>query len=111
MDFEKKEYLRSTVLYTSGRIDSYTAPEIEEAFNELVEKGQYNIIFDMSDVSFVSSAGWWALIRIQKEVNKLNRGELALVKMDERIQDSMDLVGIRSYFKIYDDLIDAVGNI
>jgi len=111
MDFEKKEYLRSTVLYTSGRIDSYTAPEVEEAMNQLIEKGQFNIVFDMSDVTFVSSAGWWALIRIQKEVNKLNRGELALVKMDERIQESMDLVGIRSYFKIYDDLIDAVGSL
>ena len=111
MDFEKKEYLRSTVLYTSGRIDSYSAPEVEEAMNQLIEKGQYNIVFDMSDVTFVSSAGWWALIRIQKEVNKLNRGELVLVKMDERIQDSMDLVGIRSYFKIYDDLLDAVGSL
>jgi anti-sigma B factor antagonist len=111
MDFEITEYKRSTVLHTTGRIDSYTAPELEEALNQLIEKGQYNIIFDMSDVTFVSSAGWWALIRVQKEVNKLNRGELVLVNMDERIRESMDLVGIEPYFKVYDDLIDAVGNI
>ena len=111
MDFEITEYKRSTVLYASGRIDSYTAPEVEEALNQLIEKGQYNIIFDMRDVTFVSSAGWWALIRVQKEVNKMNRGELILVKMDERIRESMDLVGIAPYFKVYDDLIDAVGNV
>lgn len=109
MDFEITEYKRSTVIYTSGRIDSYTAPEVEEAFNQLIEKGQYNIIFDMRDVTFVSSAGWWALIRIQKEVKKMNRGELVLVKLDERIKESMDLVGIAPYFRIYNELIDAVG--
>jgi anti-sigma B factor antagonist len=111
MDFEITEYKRSTVLYASGRIDSYTAPEVEEALTQLIEKGQYNIIFDMRDVTFVSSAGWWALIRVQKEVNKMNRGELILVKMDERIRESMDLVGIAPYFKVFDDLIDAVGNV
>jgi anti-sigma B factor antagonist len=111
MDFEITEYKRSTVLSTSGRIDSYTAPEVEEALNQLIEKGQYNIIFDMCDVTFVSSAGWWALIRVQKEVKKMNRGELILVHMDERIRESMDLVGIAPYFTVFDDLIDAVGNL
>lgn len=111
MDFEITEYKRSTVLYTSGRIDSYTAPEVEEALNQLIEKGQYNIIFDMRDVTFVSSAGWWALIRVQKEVNKMNRGELALVRLDERIKESMDLVGIAPYFKVFDELIEAVGDL
>jgi anti-sigma B factor antagonist len=110
MDFEITEYKRCTVLYTSGRIDSYTAPEVEEALNQLIEKGENNIIFDMRDVDFVSSAGWWALIRVQKEVKKRNRGELVLVKLDERIRDSMELVGIDPYFKTYDELIDAVGS-
>ncbi len=110
MDFELTEYKRCTVLYTSGRIDSYTAPEVEEAMNQLIEKGQYNIIFDMRDITFVSSAGWWAVIRIQKEVKKMGRGELVLVKLDDRIQESMDLVGIKPYFATFDELIDAVGN-
>jgi anti-sigma B factor antagonist len=111
MDFEITEYKRSTVLYTSGRIDSYTAPEVEGAMNQLIEKGQFNIIFDMRDVNFVSSAGWWALIRVQKEVKKMNRGELILVGLDNRIRESMDLVGIASYFTVYNDLIEAVGNV
>jgi anti-sigma B factor antagonist len=110
MDFEVTEYKRSTVIYTSGRIDSYTAPEVEEALNQLIEKGQYNIIFDMRDVTFVSSAGWWALIRVQKEVKKMNRGELVLVNLDQRIKESMDLVGIGPYFKAFDDLTEAVGS-
>ena len=110
MDFEITEVKRSTVIYTSGRIDSYTAPEVEEALNQIIEQGQYNIIFDMKDVTFISSAGWWALIRIQKEAKKMNRGELVLLSLEERIKESMDLVGIGSYFKIYNDMTEAVGS-
>jgi anti-sigma B factor antagonist len=111
MDFEITEYKRCTVIYSSGRIDSYTAPEVEEALNQLIEKGQFNIVFDMRDITFISSAGWWALIRVQKEVKKMNRGELLLVKLDERIKESMDLVGIAPYFTILDDLLEAVGSL
>jgi len=110
MKFELTEYKRSTVIYTSDRIDSNTAPEVEEALRQLIENGQYNIIFDMRDVTFVSSAGWWALIRIQKEVKKMNRGELVLVKLDGRIRESMDLVGIGPYFTTFDEMVNAVGS-
>lgn len=110
MDFEVSEYKRCTVLHPSGRIDSYTAPEFEQALSKIVEKDQFNIIINMTDVNFVSSAGWWALIRVQKEVHKMNRGELVLVKLEERIRESMDLVGITPFFKVFDDMTAAVGN-
>ena len=109
MDFEVTEYKHCTILKGNGRIDSYTAPDVEGALSKLIEKDQFNIIFNMVDIDFVSSAGWWALIRTQKEVGKLNRGELVLVNLDKRIRESMDLVGISPYFKVYDDLTDAVG--
>lgn len=111
MEFELTEYKRCTVLHGKGRIDSYSAPEVEEAMNKLIEKNVYNIVFDMSDINFISSAGWWALIRVQKELKKGNNGELILVKMDERIRASLDLVGIVPYFTLYDDLTQAVGSL
>jgi len=109
MEIKLTEYKHCTVLHGEGRIDSYTAPEFEEALNALVKKDQFNIVFDMTDINFVSSSGWRSLIRIQKEVKKYNRGELVLVNVDERIKASMDLVGILPYFTFYDELTQAVG--
>jgi anti-anti-sigma regulatory factor len=40
----------------------------------------------------------------------MNRGELVLVNLDQRIKESMDLVGIGPYFKAFDDLTEAVGS-
>jgi anti-anti-sigma factor len=110
MDFTVTEYKRCDVVKASGRIDSYTAPEMEAVFNKLIEKGRYDLVFDTSEITFVSSAGWWALIRIQKACKQLNRGELVLVKLDAKIKDSMNLVGIGQYFKIYEDVTVAVGS-
>ena len=112
MDFKTTEYKRCDVVKANGRIDSYTAPQLEEAFNKLIEKGRNNIVFDASEITFISSAGWWALIRVQKQIkgNLLNPGELVLVKLDPKIHESMELVGIGSYFKLFDDVTAAVGN-
>ena len=111
MDFTVTEYKRCNVVKASGRIDSYTAPEVESAFEKLIDKGQYSLVFDTSEITFISSAGWWALIRVQKKCKQLNRGELALVKLDQKIKDSMNLVGIGQYFRIFDDLTEAVGSL
>jgi anti-anti-sigma factor len=112
MDFTTAEYKRCNVVKASGRIDSYTAPQLEEVFNKIIEKGRHNIVLDASEVTFISSAGWWALIRVQKACKgkTINPGELVLVKMDPKIHESMELVGIGSYFKIFDDVTSAVGN-
>jgi len=112
MDFTTTEYKRCDVVKASGRIDSYTAPQMEEAFNKIIEKGRHNIVLDASEITFVSSAGWWALIRVQKvcKGKTLNPGELVLVKLDAKIHESMELVGISSYFKVFEDVTSAVGN-
>ena len=112
MDFTSTEYKRCDVIKAKGRIDSYTAPQMEEALNKVMEKGRYNIVFDTSDITFVSSAGWWALIRVQKTCKgkPLIPGEVVLAKLDPKIQESMDLVGISNYFKVFDDVIGAVAH-
>jgi anti-anti-sigma factor len=75
---------------------------------DLIAKGVTNIVFDMSDVNFMASAGWWVLIDTQKACKP--SGELVLANVEQGIKDSLNLVGMGSYFKIYADNISAVGN-
>src|SRR5512136_452857 len=108
MDIQTTEYKRCAVVKTSGRIDGSNAPQLAQALKAITAKGQNNIIFDMSDVNFVASAGWWVLIDTQKTCKP--SGELVLVKVEKGIRDSLNLVGMGSYFSIYEDLTTAVGN-
>ncbi len=108
MDIETLDYKRCTVVKTSGRIDGSNAQELAQALKAVTGRNMYNIVFDMSDVNFVASAGWWVLIDTQKTCRP--SGEIVLVKVDKGIRDSLNLVGMGSYFNIYEDLTTAVGS-
>jgi anti-anti-sigma factor len=108
MDIQTTDFKRCTVVKTSGRIDGSNAQELAQALKALISKGKCNIVFDMSEVKFVASAGWWVLIDTQKTCKP--SGELVLVKVEKGIQDSLNLVGMGSYFCIYDDVTSAVGS-
>jgi anti-sigma B factor antagonist len=110
MNFTTTSFKRCEVLKTSGRIDGSTAPELEAALKAIMDSGKHNIVFDMTGVNFLSSAGWWVLIGTQKECKKLNRGELVLACMDKTIQESLKLVGMAEYFKLFEDVTTAVGS-
>lgn len=110
MDISITHHKHCAVVKTSGRIDGSNAPELSKAFKDLIEEGNYKIVFDMTDITFMASAGWWVLIDTQKNCKHLNRGELVLADVDKGIQDSLNLVGMGSYFTIYEDLVTAVGS-
>jgi anti-sigma B factor antagonist len=110
MEINTTQHKRCDVVTVNGRIDSYTAPQLEEALKSVTEDGRYKIVLDMENVDFMSSKGWWVLIDAQKTCKRYNRGELVLSGIQSRIKESLDLVGIGSYFRIFDDVTSAVGS-
>jgi anti-anti-sigma factor len=110
MEIITTQYKNCDVVAAKGRVDSGTAPELEAAFKALLEQDHYKIVFDMTNVTFVSSAGWWVLIGTQKTCKK-HGGEVVIAKISPGIHDSLKLVGMDEYFQIFDDLTTAVGNV
>lgn len=108
MEIQTTEFKRCTLIKTGGRIDGSNAHELAQAFKAITSKGKYNIVFDMSDVNFVASAGWWVMIDTQKTCKP--SGELVLVNIEKGIKDSLNLVGMGSYFHTFPDVTSAVGN-
>lgn len=110
MDIETSDYKRCTLIKTNGRIDGSNAPELAEALKALTDSGKYKIVFDMLEVNFMASAGWWVLIDTQKTCKQFGRGELVLANVEPGIQESLNLVGMGDYFKTYNDVTTAVGS-
>ena len=110
MEISTTQFKRCDVVNASGRVDSSTAPDLEQALNAITNASRFKIVLDMSDISFMSSKGWWVLIDTQKTCKRYKRGELVLVNVRGEIRSSLDLVGMGSYFKIFDDVTTAVGS-
>lgn len=109
MTITTSEYKRCSLVKMTGRIDSSTGDSLLHAFQKLQENGKYKLVFDMEEVEFMSSKGWWVLIETQKASKRYNRGEVVLANVPEKIINSLDLVGMSHYFKIFDDVVSAVG--
>ena len=111
MDVKVTSFKHCDLVKVTGRIDSDSVPILRETLNSLTNQEKLNIVLDMTDVNFVSSSGWWVLIDTQKTCKRGGRGELVLACIAERIKRSLDLVGMSEYFRTYDDITEAVGEI
>ena len=110
MELTTEQLKRCDLVKVAGRIDSQTAPQLAEALNTIAEAGRFRIVFDMSDVDFISSAGLRVLIDVQKTCKRWNRGRLVLAVVPERIYETLDLTGFVPLFNIFDDVLHAVGS-
>jgi anti-sigma B factor antagonist len=111
MEVTTVQYRHCDLVKATGRIDSSTASQLAEAIDSITNQGRYKLVFDMSEVEYMSSAGLRVLIGTQKICKRYNRGELILSLVPRRIYDALELAGFVPLFKFYDDLLTAVGSL
>ena len=105
-----KEYKRADLVTVAGRVDSSTAPQLEQALKKIIKDGRFHIVVDLSDTDFMSSAGLRALLSALKEVRRFNRGDVRLAGMPDKIKKAFELAGFLELFKVYDNDTDAIGD-
>ena len=110
MEITAKQYKHCDLLSVQGKVDSYTAPELTKAIEALNDKGSFKIVLDLSQLEYMSSAGFRALLIGQRNCKRYNRGEVVLAAVPKRILEALELTGFTPLFKIFDDVTSAVGN-
>lgn len=108
MNISTIEYPNCDVISASGRVDSFTAPRLSEAFQIKMDLGRFKLIFDMSTVDYISSAGLRVMIDVQKNCKSSENGELKLVSVPKRVSETLELAGFVPLFKFYSNLDSAV---
>jgi anti-sigma B factor antagonist len=110
MEITTTSYKRCDLIQVSGRVDSFTAPNLSDILHTITDSGRFRIALDIAGVTYVSSAGLRVLIDTQKTCKTLNRGEIVLACVPQRIYETLDLAGFVPLFKFFDDTTAAVGS-
>ncbi len=110
MEITTQRFKHCDLVSVKGKVDSYTAPDLTKAINEINTAGRYKIVIDMSKLEYMSSAGFRALLLGQRNCKRYNRGEIVLSAVPKRIMDAFDLTGFTPLFKYFNDITAAVGN-
>ena len=79
-------------LEITGRLDTTTAPNLESVINEIL-KDTKELIFDMSDVEYISSAGIRVLLGAYKKMS-VNQGKIRIEKVNDMVLEVFEMTGL-----------------
>ena len=79
-------------LEVTGRLDTTTAPNLESVINELSDDTK-ELIFNMSGVEYISSAGIRVLLGAYKKMN-LRQGAMRIEKANDMVREVFEMTGL-----------------
>jgi anti-sigma B factor antagonist len=110
MEITSQHFKHCDLLSVKGKVDSFTAPDLTKAIEALNNANRFKIILDLNKLEYMSSAGFRAILLGQRNCKRYNRGEIVLASVPKKVMDALELTGFTPLFKIFDEIIMAVGN-
>lgn len=99
----------ATVLRLYGDLDSFSSNYLKEHISRLFNEGIFKIVVDLSDVSFVDSAGLGQLVGALKMCFH-HDGNLLLVGINDSVSDLLRLTKLDTVFRVFDTVEDAAAS-
>lgn len=94
----KKELINSTlVISLTGRLDTTTAPDLEEVLDSSLE-GITELELNMAGVPYVSSAGLRVVIAAMKRMKK--QGPMKVTHVCDDVYEVLDITGLLDFLTV-----------
>ena len=98
------------IVSLDGELDHHSCEYVKRKLDcELLKVSTKNLIFDMSNLSFMDSSGIGILVGRLKYIKSLN-GKTALVSLNNSIQKLLTLSGILNLVDTYENADEAIKN-
>ena len=88
IDIIKNAY--ETTIRLAGRLDTITAPDLDKTINEDI-KGTKNLVIDLKDIEYVSSAGLRVILAAQKKMDKV--GAMKVTNVCQEVMEVFEVTG------------------
>ncbi len=89
MTINKETNGNEMVISLEGRLDTTTAPQLDEEIKKL--DGVDKLVIDLKQLEYISSAGLRILLSAQKVMNK--RGDMVIRNVSDVIREIFDVTG------------------
>lgn len=87
------------ILGLHGRLDSVTAPVVEQRLLSLIDGSHRQIIVDCAELAYISSAGLRVFLMAAKRVTQ-RKGKLIFTSLNDEVRQVFDLTGFSSILHI-----------
>ena len=109
MDILVKSYPNALVISVVGVIDSLTQEEVEAVFNLYIQKEATNLVLDLSQVDFMSSAGLRLMVQTARDLRRQG-GDLRLAAAQAPVQHMLEVAGFTTFLKVFPTVAEAVAS-
>jgi anti-sigma B factor antagonist len=96
MKIDLKKEDKKLTIKLGGKLDTNTSPELDSKMNEL--EGMEEVIIDMKELDYISSAGLRVLLSMQKVMNK--QGKMTIINVCENVMDIFEVTGFSDILDI-----------
>jgi anti-sigma B factor antagonist len=108
MHIEVRQANEVMILDLKGRLTAGLGDQIlRDAIDELLAEGRRRILLNLSEVSFLDSAGVGELVAGLKTSRRF-QAQLKLLNVGERVYSTLDMARLLPTFEIYNDESEAV---
>lgn len=99
----------STVVEVAGSVDGMSADELLDRLGEQVEAGRINLVADLSEVDYTSSAGLRALLATVKEARRKG-GDFRIAAVRPDVMRVLEMSGFTSILQVFGGVDEAVAS-
>ena len=90
--------MAETVYMAPERVDRFTSSQVQEELDKLLDEGATDLVFDMKNLTYISSAGLRVLLAIQQRIG--SNGSLVLANVSEAVKDVLNVTGFSGFMTI-----------
>lgn len=98
-----------TVVAIEGSLDALTAPKLGKSLGNQIAKGHVQLVADLGQLEYTSSAGLRALLGAVKEARQQG-GDLRLAAAQPDVDRLLSLSGFTSILKVFPEIDSAVAS-
>jgi len=99
MNITQTKQDNSVLLVLTGRLDSVTQSELTSSLDGIFSTGIVDLVFDLSDLVYISSAGLRVLLSAQKKV-KASGKAMKIKGVRPEVKDVFDITGFSGIMNI-----------
>lgn len=109
MSFRERKVGPVTVYEVDGQLIVGNRHELKRMVLDDLEGGTRRFVIDFALTGYIDSSGLGVLITLSKEI-RAKGGDLRLASLNEDLQRLFELTKLDTFFRICDDLEEALGD-
>lgn len=109
MQIEVNHIEGKAVVTIRGDLDALTTPEATQYLESLVEAGNVNLIVDLGQVNYMSSAGL-RMILVTLKKSREKGGDLRLAAPNPGVEKILEITGFDNIIRYFPDVQSAIGS-